>query len=128
MKEVLFENHEMILELEKGLMITTFKLHFLDLETTKKLVEHRKTACKGNVYPLLANILAVKNATKEARDYFASEKGCEGITAAGIIIGSELGSMIGNFYSRISKPLRPTRLFTDEEEAKKWLVKYLQGD
>ena len=110
------------------MMIATFKLQSLYLETTKRLVEYRKTACKGNVYPLLANILAVKNATKDARDYFASEKGCEGISAAGIIIGSSLGSMIGNFYSRVSRPLRPTRLFTDEADAKKWLAKYIQGD
>lgn len=53
----------------------------------------------------------------------ASEAGCRGVIAAAVLIDSPLGSMIGNFFISISRPLRPTKIFTDEVEAKKWLNK-----
>lgn len=126
MKKVLFDNHEVILELENGIMLATFKVENLDLETTQKLVELRKKATNGKERPLIANIISVKSATKEARDFFASEKGCEGINATAIIVNSSIGTMIGNFYIVINKPLRPTKLFTDIIEAKKWLAQYVE--
>ena len=54
----------------------------------------------------------------------ASEEGCEGVVAAAILIDSSIGSMIGNFFIRISKPLRPTKIFTDEVLAMKWLQQF----
>lgn len=128
MKKVLLENEEMTLELEKGIMIVTIKLSSLDLKTTQKLVEDRVKEMDGKLYPLIANIRRVKYSTKKARDFFASEKGCEGIIAAALLVDSTLGSMIGNFFVNISKPLVPTKTFSNEIDAKKWLTQFVKKD
>jgi hypothetical protein len=126
MKKVLFINREMTLELENGIMISTFNLGSLDLKTTQKIVEDRVKIMDGKLYPLVADIRSVKYSTKAARDFFASEKGCEGIIAAALLVNGSLGSMIGNFFAKISKPFVPTKVFSNEIEAKKWLAQYVK--
>ncbi|MES2140928.1 MAG: hypothetical protein V4511_14570 [Bacteroidota bacterium] len=128
MKKTLLENSEITLELEEGIVNAKFKVEHFDLLTVQKLVEERKEAFNGTLYPVIANVISVKSSTKAARDFFASEKGCEGIIAAAVIINSPVGSMIGNFYLRLSRPLRPSKLFTDESEAKKWLAQFVKKD
>jgi hypothetical protein len=125
MKQTLIENEDLAIELEDGIIIGIFKPEHIDIEIAKKLVKYRIQATAGKHFPTIVNIKSVKSSTKEARDFFASEKGCEGIIATALIIDSPLGSMIGNFYINISRPLRPVRLFTDEAKAKKWLNQFI---
>jgi hypothetical protein len=125
MKNVLFENEEIRIELEDKMVTGVFKLDFYDLETTRKVVQYRLNAIEGKVYPTLVNIISIKKLTKETRDYLASEDGCQGIIALAILINSSIGSMIGNFWIRINRPLRPTKLFTNEDEARQWLKQYI---
>lgn len=126
MKNVLFANNEVTIEFENGIVIGTFKVEFCDLETVRRIVEYRLNATERKSYPLIGNIVSIKKITKEARDFLASKEGCEGITVFAILINSPIGSMIGNFWLRINKPLVPTRIFTNEEEAKKWLKQYIK--
>ncbi len=58
----------------------------------------------------------------------ASEEGCEGVVVAAVLLDSAIGSIIINFFIRVSKPLRPTKIFTNEEEAKKWLSQFVKKD
>lgn len=111
-----------------GIVLADFKVEHFDLQIVQKLVEERKKAFNGILYPVIANVMSLKSSTKAARDFFASETGCEGISAAAVIINSPVGSIIGNFYISLSKPLRPTKLFTDVTEAKKWLAKFVKKD
>lgn len=128
MKKILLENNEISLVLEDGIVLAKFKVEHFDLQTVQKLVEDRKKVFNGITYPVIANVISVKSSTKAARDFFASETGCEGINAAAVIINSPVGSIIGNFYIRISRPLRPTKLFTDVTQAKKWLAQFVRKD
>lgn len=128
MKKLLLENNEVTIELEEGIVVAKWKNTFVDLTVAQRAVKYRLECTDYTSFPLLSNIKLVKNSTKEARDFLASEIGCEGIIAAAVLIGSPIGSMIGNFFIRISKPLRPTKMFSNEEEAKKWLAQYVIKD
>lgn len=128
MKKVLLENNVVRIELVDGIILANWKHSFVDLPLAQEAVKCRLDCTYNISYPLLSNITSVKSSTKEARDFLASEKGCEGIIAAAILIGSPIGSMIGNFFMRVSKPLRPTKIFTDEAEAKKWLAQFVKKD
>lgn len=128
MKKILLDNFEITLELEDGIVIAKFKAQHFDLQTVQELVKDRKKVFNGIIYPIIANVTSLKSSTKAARDFFASEAGCEGINAAAVIINSPVGSIIGNFYIRISRPLRPTKLFTDVTQAKKWLAQFVRKD
>ena len=123
-KRVVFDDVYVIIEVEDNIVIGRFKTENVDLIIAKHLVENRLKITQGQPCILIADIRSVKSSTKQARDFFASEKGCEGIIATALIIDSPLGSMIGNFYINISKPLRPVKIFTNEDKAKKWLVQF----
>lgn len=125
MRELLFESEEIKFELENGVIIGTFKLEAVDLEIAQKVTNLRLEMQQGKSYPLLSNIRAIKNSTKQARDFMASKEGCEGVIAAAVLIDSPLGSMIGNFFISISRPFVTTKIFTDEIDAKKWLAQFV---
>lgn len=125
MRKTLVENEYAIFELKESIVVGVLKSETMDLNVANRITQFRLDFQNGNAYPMLSNILAVKNSTKEARDFLASEKGCEGVIAAAILIGSYTTSMIGNFFLRVNKPVVPTKLFTCEEEAKKWLSQFV---
>lgn len=122
MTEILLDNEYLTIERENRILIGTIKIKEVDLDMVKKITEYRLSVQHGTKHFLLSNIKAIKSSTKAARDYMASEEGCQGVIAAAVLIDSAISSMIGNFFISISKPLVPTRIFTDESEAKKWLL------
>ncbi len=124
MKNLILDNELVSIEIENNIIFTTLKVNSVDLDIAKKAVDYRLNVVKDKRYLLVSDIRIVKNSTKQARDFLASEAGCEGVIAAAVIIDSSVGSMIGNFFISISKPLVPTKIFTNENDAKKWLAQY----
>lgn len=76
-------------------------------------------------FPLLIDSRNIKYITKEARDHFSIRNRETVVTSFGILIQSPLSRIIGNFFMGLNKPAVPARLFTNEEEALKWLKKFL---
>lgn len=124
MKKVLLENDEVRIELEDEILFAIWKSPFVDLEIAEQAITYRLEATNFIPYPMVIDIKSIKNITKPSRDFLASEKGSEGIIAAAILIDSSLGRILGNFFIQINKPLKPTKIFTDEIKAKKWLTQY----
>ncbi len=121
-----FENDYVKIALDKNIVTGTFKSEFIDLSLAQMIIKWRLEFQNGNWYPLLSNIKSIKNNTKEARDYMASKEACEGITAAAILIDSPVGKTIGNFLIFCSKPVVPSKIFTDEAESIQWLQQYTE--
>lgn len=109
---------------EDGILHCTFtgKLH-MDLTVAKSCVEDRILFSKGISYPVLIDMRNLRSVTKEAREYMAG-KGAELITAGALLINSSLTRILGNIFLQINKPPRPSRLFSDKEEAKAWLKQF----
>jgi len=126
MKTLLLENEEVLIELEDGIVFAHWKIFHVDINSAQRLVKYRLECTNNGSYPILSNIKSIKNSTKEARDFLASENGCEGIIAAALLVNSHIGSLLANFFIKINKPNRDTRMFTDEIEAKKWLRQYVK--
>jgi hypothetical protein len=113
------------LELEDDLLTGYYKKDKkIDLEAAKQIVRDRIAFTGNNPVLALAVNLGVRRMTKEARDYLASKEGVEKLIAGAIIVGSPVGSFIGNWYLSISKPLIPSRAFTKKEAALKWLLQF----
>ncbi|MFL5358792.1 hypothetical protein [Archangium sp.] len=79
----------------------------------------------GQRRPLLVDLRGVKSQTAEARAYLAGREGIQVSQAVGLLIGSPVSRVLGNFYLGLNKPGVPTRLFTSEEEAQAWLRGFL---
>lgn len=91
------------------------KAHIVDLEREFK-----------SVLPALsiANISALKNPSKEARDYLGTPEVVALLKANAIVANSTLPKIIGNLYLMFSKPNIPTKIFTDEAAALAWLQQF----
>jgi hypothetical protein len=63
--------------------------------------------------------------SKEAREHFSTNGRDTHVSAFGIIVSSTVSRVIGNFFMGINKPPVPTRLFSDEAAATKWLLNFV---
>lgn len=95
----------------------------MTLEKAKSSVEARLSLCEGLDHPVLIDMRGIRSVTREAREYFANE-GTRLIKAGALIVGSPLNRTLGNIFLWINKPKVQTRLFTNENEALKWLIQY----
>jgi hypothetical protein len=79
----------------------------------------------GRRSPLLIDIRTAGPLDADARHHYSGQTLVEHFTALSLLIdASPFGRMMGNIYLRIAKPGIPTRLFSDEAEAVKWLSGY----
>jgi hypothetical protein len=55
------------------------------------------------------------------REYYASAEANQFVKGMALLIGSDTGRIIGNFFLRINQPPSPCRMFTDPGMALAWL-------
>ena len=61
----------------------------------------------------------------EVRNYWAQKDTNPYSKAESFITNNLAQKIIGNFYMKIQKPTRPTKLFTNEKDAIEWLKTFL---
>ena len=96
----------------------------IDVAIAKEIVNARKVAANREDCKLITVFPKLKGASKEARDYFASDDAKEGILANAIVTNSKVGRTIINFYLTINLknyPDFPIKVFNSEEQAIKWI-------
>lgn len=127
MRTVLYDDSYLKMEVDEDddIPIGTFKFENLDINIARYIVAKRLEIMEYPPYATIVDIRNVKHTTKEARDFLASEEGCEGVIATAIIIDSPLGAMLANFYMAINRPLRPVKMFTEMNKSKQWLKQFL---
>jgi hypothetical protein len=125
MKENFKENQYLKCWIENGILYGVYTTDYIDLEIAKICAGLRIDVCNGNYYPALADVRSVKSATKDAREYLASEHGTSFIVATAMIISSSVNKILGNFYLQINKPKIPAKIFTNKKDAIKWLSQYV---
>ena len=92
----------------------------IDIETLKKMTEIGDT---WNGDKLCANLVDLRDVffiDSKTRAY-AAEQYREHVAGQAILIESRISSSFANLFLKFSKPKVPTKLFTDEQEAIKWL-------
>ena len=80
----------------------------LGKEMTRVLIDMRQTTRIG----------------REARNHYAGERTASIQRATALLVASPLSATIANFFMGLNKPLSPTRMFTNENEAIAWLRGY----
>jgi hypothetical protein len=95
------------------------------VELVKKMVEKMGEMVNYRKVPLLARHEEFALPGKANRDYWATKEACPYSKADAFIIQSNAMRFISNFYFKVNKPKRPTRMFTSEKEALTWLSTFL---
>jgi hypothetical protein len=117
------ENDYVAFWMEDGILTGMYKKDVvIGLEAAKEIVALRKKFTLGVAYPALAYIKYVKTISKEAREYFADE-GTDLLVKLALVTDSGFSKILGNIFLELDKPLTPTRMFTNKEEAVEWLRK-----
>ena len=75
-------------------------------------------------YRILTEPQEGANITDKARALLASKLGNRYTLKTAILCSSIIHEMIGNFFIRMNQPYRPTKLFTNKEEAIEWLLAF----
>jgi len=79
---------------------------------------------EGNKVPLLIDIRPVRKVARNARALLGSNEVSDRWCVSGLalVIKSPISKMIGNATLSWQRPKHPTKLFTDVERAKEWLL------
>ena len=121
----MIETPYLYFEIKEGILYATYKQGLTTtLEVARQMVQSRLEFIEDQSYPMLIRSQGIVSIDKSARDYFSSDKGVEKILAGAFILPSVFNKFLINFYLAITKPKVPNRVFTDEQEALKWLTKY----
>ena len=123
-KSEILENQYFKCWLDEGIVYSEYKVDVLDIEAARGCVSLRMQLIDDKSYPTLIDGRSVKDIYKEARDFFSSEEGSEGISASALITHSVVGKFIGSFFLKINRPTVPIKIFNSIEEAVSWLKQF----
>lgn len=111
---------------DKGIMHSKYtKKTLVTEEVAIAEIQIIKEISQGNKVPLLVNMSNTTSITIKARKYYSGKESEKVIRAAALIVNSPLHSVMGNFFLGLNKPQFPVKLFSSEEQALKWLRKYI---
>ncbi len=95
-----------------------------ELEDAKTIVQRLSNFCFENQPVLLLVVYAEDNIfSKEARQYVASKVVNSVVKAEALVLNSMALRLMGNFYLKVNKPARESRLFNNRDVAFEWLSK-----
>lgn len=83
-----------------------------------QMINHRQA-------PLLITLDEFAIPPVDAREFWALKEACPYASADAYIATNVGHSIIGNFYLKINKPGRPTKMFTKQDDAIQWLRTFL---
>lgn len=73
---------------------------------------------------VLVDMRGVRSQSREARQYFAGPEAEKATRAVALLIGSPVSRVLANFFLRLTNQQIPTALFTSEEAAIAWLMRF----
>lgn len=113
---------------QEGIVLIAIKEEIsFDLEDVKLVEAAYATAAGYTARPILIIPRKFVTPTREAMEYMGGNDRIWHPTAEAFLIRSLPQKLVGNFYLKFTKPVFPTKLFTEEELAVEWLRSYLKG-
>lgn len=123
MKDTVEFDKAIIKRLENDLIVTVYKPGALiDLIDAKELDSVYMTMAQGQEVFSLVDLTAPEaDISNEAQVYFSRKaRIVPSIKAAAILISGFKGRIVARFYIQYFKPLYPTKIFSNAEEAQLW--------
>lgn len=97
----------------------------INITIAQHITKNRIKISEGKSWPLLTDARNLRSIDKEARDYWSTPgEGMQFLLAGALVINNPILKLLGNAFTRINRPPRPFRLFTDYNSAKAWLEYY----
>lgn len=71
---------------------------------------------------VLVDARGVRSMTREAQEFITGTAAERKTRAVAILIHSPVSALLGNFFLALARPVYPTRLFRQPEDARAWLL------
>lgn len=114
------------LRIKDNILIASYRKNLIiDLDVAHKIVLQRQSFTRGQKMPAIILSQGVTSIDKPAREYLASKKGTEGLSACAIIVNSPFSRLLGNFFLMVNKTSIPVKLFSNISRAEKWLQQFM---
>jgi hypothetical protein len=122
MKSVAVENAYVTVWIEDGILTILYKKDaIVGLQAAIEIVALCEKLAQGVAYPPLIYVKHLKIISSGAKKYFAT-KAVPNLRGA-VIVDSGINKILGNMFLVLDKPFAPTKIFTDKEEAIRWIKK-----
>ncbi|HEY0031280.1 MAG TPA: hypothetical protein VGC65_11015 [Bacteroidia bacterium] len=109
------------------LYLVTTKVPHPSFELAKAETQSFKKRFKGKKMCAVMDVTDASPSSKEVRDYNTKELP-EMFKAIAFITRTALGKMLANLYLGIKPVPFPVKIFSNEEEAKKWIAQFNKSD
>jgi hypothetical protein len=119
-----FRGFKVLLD-DEGIVRGRYRCVDVGLDDAREIIQAVVSLAGGQRRPALVNLAGIKSMSRDARLYFANEETARVHSAIALLVESPLNRAIGNFFMGFNKPQTPTRLFTSEAAALKWLREFL---
>lgn len=108
--------------MDKGILFFVYKagVH-VTLQAARLIVADRLQFQGEKAFPVFCDVRNIQDSEKTARDYLARE-GSAMTKAVGVLVHPPVTRAMLDFYLRTNKPLVPTRVFDNREEALTYLA------
>jgi hypothetical protein len=111
---------------ESGIICGTLKPGtVVTLEVAEKITEIRLSIWGNKTLPLISDVSGLISIDDNARDYWATADSMRLLKSVAIVTDKKFQAMIANFFIQFSKPIAPTRLFSNKEDAIKWAERFM---
>ena len=125
MRESFLETDFTRMWISNGILYIEYKPKLvMNLEIAKQIVSDRLKVSNGVTRPAILDARNFISMDRQAMKYYKTKETVLFVSAAAFLPGSALGSLAGNIFLMLEKPLIPTKLFTNEEKALEWLEKF----
>jgi len=117
----IFSTNSGIFYFEEGILVVEMNEPEHTLEHARDNLRREVEVLGGRRVPLLVDMTRVSSVSREARQFYASPGAVAPFLAFGLLIGSPVSRVIGNFFLGLNRLPRPARLFTSRGDGLRWL-------
>lgn len=113
---------------ENGILMCDWLVEFGDYDFVDFGIKKRLEITGDKKIVMISDVRQLKSSTRKARQRMADKDAAHGVVAAGVILNSKVQVVIYNFFQAIYKQPAPAKLFSNKEDAIKWIKKYIPED
>ncbi len=107
---------------EGVLYVELFPGNEISIEDSIEHAEASQKLTNGAIHCAFIKALGNIDISSEARKHGSNPEIQQNLIAQAVLVNSLATRIAGNFYIRFNKPPKPTRIFTNPEDAKSWLL------
>lgn len=122
--DIQLENYSIFLREDNIIQIEIIESAEISIDEVIEGTDKIMRIVGDNKHPVLFIANEYSLPSKESREYLAKKESLPYSLADAYVINSFPQKLAANFYLKVNKPARPTKMFTNTEEALKWLKTY----